>query len=179
MRITISGPPGSGKTTVAGILAQKLGFKLVSGGYIFREMAKEHSMDIVEFSKYAENNWDVDREIDRRLVEIAKENNNVIIDSRLSGWLAYLNRIPAFKVYLKASLPVRIERIGKREGGELEKIREETIYREKSEKLRYRKIYNINFEDLSIYDLIVDSDNLTPEEIAKIIMEESGVGVQR
>ena len=179
MRITISGPPGSGKTTVAKILAKKLGFNLISGGDIFREMAKEHNMDIMEFSKYAENNWDIDREIDKRLVELAKKNDNVIIDSRLSGWLAYLNGIPAFKVYVKASLPVRVERIWKREGGELEKIRKETIYREKSEKLRYKEIYNIDFEDLSIYDLIVESDNLTPEEIAKIIMEESGVGAQR
>lgn len=179
MRITISGPPGSGKTTVAKILSKKLGYKLISGGDIFRDMAKEHNMDLVEFSKYAENNWDVDREIDRRLIELAKENDNIILDSRLSGWLAYLNRIPAFKVYVNASLPVRIERIWRREGGSFEKVKEETVYREESEKLRYKKIYNIDFDDLSIYDLIVDSDNLTPEEITKIIMEESGVEAQR
>ncbi len=39
MRITISGPPGSGKTTVCSKLSEALGLEAVVFGKIFREFA--------------------------------------------------------------------------------------------------------------------------------------------
>lgn len=176
MRITISGPPGSGKTTVAKVLANRLDYELISGGEIFREMAREMGMDLVEFSRYAEKNWEVDRRLDSRLVELAKNKENVVIDSRLSGWLMHLNRIPAYKVFVDASLDVRVSRIRNREGGDEERVKRATLIRENSEKRRYREIYGIDFDDLSIYDLVVNSDSLTPEEIVDMILEGIGYG---
>ncbi|HHE75518.1 MAG: AAA family ATPase [Thermoplasmata archaeon] len=176
MRITISGPPGSGKTTVAKLLADKLKYPLICGGDIFRSMAKKKGMDIIEFSKYAEKNWEIDREVDKRIIEMAEDLKDVVIDSRLSGWLMHLNNIPSYKVYINASLEIRAKRIWKREGGELPKIMERVKIREESEKRRYREIYGINFEDLSIYDLVVDSNDLTPEEVVECIIEGIGYG---
>jgi len=170
MRITISGPPGSGKTTVAKLLSEKMEYPLICGGDIFRNMAKERNMDIIEFSKYAEEHREIDREVDRRILEKAKKMENVIIDSRLSGWLMHLNDIPAYKVYVDASLDVRIQRIWKREDGDIRKIKEKVIMREESEKKRYMEIYGIDFEDLSIYDKIIQSDSLSPEEIVQEII---------
>ena len=43
--------------------------------------------------------------------------------------------------------------------------------REKSEVLRYKKYYNIDLEDISIYDIVIDSGDKTPEEIVDIILE--------
>ena len=171
MRITISGPPGSGKTTVAKLLAEKLRYPLISGGDIFRKMAKEKKMNLVGFGKYAEKHWEIDKKIDGEIVRRAKELENVIVDSRLSGWLMHLNNIPSLKVYINASQETRVRRLLQREDGSIEKIREEMLKREMSEKKRYLEIYGIDFSSLKIYDLVINSDNLTPEDVVSWIMD--------
>ena len=171
MRITISGPPGSGKTTVARLLSENLGYSLISGGEIFRDMARKRHMDLIEFSKYAEKNQSVDIFIDSKIVELARKNENVVIDSRLSGWLMVRNGISAFKVFIDASPEVRADRILKRDDGRIEDVYRSMIQREESEKKRYLEIYGIDFDDRSIYDMVINSDNLSPDEIVEMIME--------
>jgi len=168
--ITISGTPGSGKSTVAELLKDKLGLKYVYSGMIFREMAKKHNMSLEEFGKYCEKNSDVDKELDKRQVEILKE-GDVILEGRLSGWLAHINNIPALKVAIDTNLDTRARRIVNREKGSVEKRREEILKRAKSEATRYKKYYNIDLKDASIYDLVIDSGDKTPEEIVNIIIK--------
>ena len=50
MIATVSGPPGSGKTTASRLLSEKLGYPLVYVGNIFREMAKERGMSLADFT---------------------------------------------------------------------------------------------------------------------------------
>ena len=45
------------------------------------------------------------------------------------------------------------------------------LERERSEARRYKNYYNINLKDKSIYDLVIDSGNKTPEEIVEIIIK--------
>ena len=173
MKITISGPPGSGKTTVAKMVARKLNYPLISGGNIFREMASKMGMNLVEFSKYAEKNHSIDIMIDKKIIEMAKKEKHVVIDSRLSGWLMVKNGIEAFKVFIDASPETRAERLLKRDGGKFEDVYKSMILREKSEKKRYREIYGIDFDEKSIYDLVIQSDDLNPDEITKKIIREA------
>ena len=174
MRITISGPPGSGKTTVAKLLAKKLNYPLVSGGEIFRRMAREMNMDLVEFSKYAEQNPEIDRKIDEEIVRIVKSMDDVVVDSRLGGWMMHLHGIDAFKVYIDASPDVRARRIMERDGGNFEKVLNDMLIREESEKKRYLDIYGIDFSRKDIYDLVINSDDLSPEEIITKILDVIG-----
>jgi predicted cytidylate kinase len=171
MKLTVSGPPGSGKTTVSILLAQKLSYSYVSGGEAFRKLAEEKNMSIEEFSRYSENNHEVDKKIDEQLKLKLQTVDNIIVESRLAGWIAYLNNIKAIKIFIDASFDTRVKRISEREGVSRDRISKNLEMRELSEKYRYLLIYNINYEDLKIYDLIIDNNNKDPETVSKIIME--------
>jgi len=168
--ITISGTPGSGKSTVAKLLEDKLGLRYVYSGMLFRDMAKKYKMSLEEFGKYCEENSEIDKELDDQQLEILR-NGDIILEGRLAGWLAHHNNIPAFKVEVNADLETRAQRIVKREKGIVEKRKKEILERERSEALRYKKYYNIDLKDSSIYDVVIDSRDKTPEEIVDIIID--------
>jgi len=171
MRITISGPPGSGKTTACNRLSEMLGLKAVVFGKIFRELAAEKHLSLLEFGQLAEKDPSIDEAIDARIVEIARENENIILESRLSAYMLTRNSIPAFKIYLGASPEVRMSRIGVREGQTLEEAKKETIERQASEAKRYMMYYNIDINDMSVYDLVVNTDELDPDGVIDTIMK--------
>lgn len=167
MLITISGPAGSGKTTVARGLSRQLGFAHVSVGDVFRELAKEHAMTLEEFSKYAEDHPDVDALIDTKQEELALHHGDVIVDGRLSGWI--LNGDIA--VWLNASLEVRAQRIAQREGVPYKIALGETAMRDKSEAKRYRTFYDIDIHNLNIYSLVIDTARWDQFGVIAIIIE--------
>jgi cytidylate kinase len=168
--ITISGTPGSGKSTVAQILEKKLGLRYVYSGILFRHLAKKHKMSLEEFGKYCETHREVDQELDDAQLEILRK-GNVIVEGRLAGWLAYRHNIPAVKIVIDTDLETRAKRIVKREKGTIEQRKREMRNREKSEALRYKNYYNIDLKDTSIYNLVIDSTNKTAEEIADVILK--------
>ena len=168
--ITISGPPGSGTTTLAKILEKKTGIKHVYTGDIFRRLAREYGMSLDEFGKYCEKHSEIDRKLDEEQKKILKK-GNVILEGRLAGWIAYKNRIPAFKVFLDADLDTRVKRVIKREGGDFQQRKKEILDREKSEAKRYRSYYGFNPDDKSFYDVVIDSSDKKSEEIAKIVLD--------
>ena len=167
--ITISGFPGSGKTTVSEILKEKIGLNYIYSGDIFRNKAQEYKMSLEEFGKYCEKNPEIDRELDDFQLKILKK-GDVIVEGRIAGWIAYKNNIPSVKILLTADLQTRAERIVKRERGDINYRKKEILKREKSENLRYKKYYDIDMNETSIYDLIIDTSNKTPEEIVNIIL---------
>lgn len=169
--ITISGTPGSGKSTVAKLLEKKLGIKYIYSGKLFREMAKKHNMTLEEFGRFCEKNKEIDNKLDEKQIKLLKK-GGIILEGRLAGWFAYKNKIPAFKILLDTNLETRAERIVNREGGDVEKRKKEIIERERSEKKRYKKYYNIDLDDTSIYDIVVDTGDKKPDEIVEMILDE-------
>ena len=81
--ITISGYPGSGKTTVAQLLHKKIGIPYIYSGDLFRTLAQQHHMSLEEFGKYCETHREIDEELDREQLEILKK-GNVIIEGRIA-----------------------------------------------------------------------------------------------
>jgi len=163
MLITISGPAGSGKSTAAAGLAEALGYEHVSGGDIFRALADERGMTPLELNRAAEEDDAIDRDLDRRLRETASERDDLVLESRLAGWMA--GEHADFKMWLNAPLEVRAQRIAEREDKAVDRAREETRARAESEASRYREYYGIDIEDLSIYDLVLNTSRLDPNGV--------------
>lgn len=170
VRITVSGLPGSGTTTACKALQERLKIDYVYAGQIFRLLAKEHGMDLTQFGRYCEQNPEVDKKLDDRQLALLHK-DRILIEGRLSGWIADANNIPALKVWLDADVDVRAARIVQREGGEPEARKAEMLEREFSENRRYRSYYGVDLENRDWYDLVVDTDHLTPKEVVEGILE--------
>lgn len=154
--ITVSGLHGTGKSTVARALAKKLGLRYVCSGDIFRTMARERRMSLEEFSKYAELHPDIDLTIEKRAAEEAVR-GDVVIDGRLSGWTV---KSADVKVLLTAPVEIRVKRICRRERRRYSEVMRETMLREKSEAARFKKLYGIDVNDYSPFDIIMNTGRI-------------------
>lgn len=167
MLVTVSGPPGSGKSTLAADLAEALGYEHVSGGDIFRATAADRGLSLAEFNELAEEDDAIDRDLDRQLREIARDRDDVVLESRLSGWMA--GDYADVKVWLDASLEVRATRIADREAISVADARQRTVEREASETERYRQYYGIDYDDTSIYDIAVNTGRWSEAGVLSIV----------
>jgi cytidylate kinase len=155
--ITVSGLPGSGTTTACHLLAGRLGWPHVNAGEIFRRLAVEAGVFLGEYGRRAEADGRIDRQLDARMVATARELGQVILEGRLTGWMALRNGLPALKIWLAAPVQERARRVSQRDGQPLTRAIAEMQEREDSEARRYREFHGIDLGDLGIYDLIIDT----------------------
>ena len=167
MILTISGLHGAGKSTIGKLISQKLGLKYYSTGQAFRDLAKDMNFTLEEFTDFVEENPDIDKKLDDKIIKIAQK-DNVIIDSQLSGHL--LQNIVDFKILLKCPLETRVKRMADRDQTSYEEKLKETMVREKSEQERFKILYDIDLEDNKTYDLIIETENLSIEEVLNKIL---------
>ena len=163
IRIAISGKSGCGNTTVSTLLAEKMGLKLVN--YTFHSIAEETGIPFGEICRQAEKDPKWDYQVDENQVRMAMESGSVL-GSRLAVWML---KEADLKVFLTASPEIRAARIHRREGGAPEERLLETVNRDKRDHRRYRKLYNIDNDNYDFVDLIINTDNLDPEQISEII----------
>ncbi len=174
--ITITGKPCSGKSTVAKILASKYGFEHIAIGNIFKEEANKRGITIEEFNKLCSSDSSFDQLIDNETARIGRDraNEKLIFDSRMA-W----HFVPhSFKVYLDLSEDEMANRLlnSDRKDKYIYKNKESALNsllnREKLEIERYNKLYNVNMADPNNYDLVISSENISPEALADIIYSE-------
>jgi predicted cytidylate kinase len=168
--ITISGSPGSGKTTVARLVARELALEHVYAGDIFRRQAEASGLSLGDYLRRAETDPSIDRALDEQVKSRAAR-GNAVLEGRLAGFMADQACAPALKVFLDASEAVRAERIAGREGGATAERLREIQDREASDRRRYREIYGVDYHDRDRYDLVMATDGHTPEELARAIVE--------
>jgi cytidylate kinase, putative len=167
MRITVSGLPGSGTTSLSRYLAERHNFTMISAGEVFRQCAKEHHMELAEFGRLAEQDPAFDKMIDARQKEIAEAKDNIIVEGRLSGWMVDKADL---KIWLFAPIDCRLERIVFRDQiADLATAKKITLEREHCEAVRYRQYYDIEIGDLSIYHIILNSQHWGINELGAIV----------
>ena len=108
MRITVSGLPGSGTTSLSRYLSERHGFSMISAGEVFRQLAREHAMGLAEFGHLAQENPEFDKMIDARQKEIAAGQDDIIVEGRLSGWMV---TDADLRIWLFAPLTCRVKRL--------------------------------------------------------------------
>lgn len=192
--ITISGQPGSGTTTVATELTEQFNATYVNAGAIFRALADEHGMTLDEFSKYVNENPDIDREIDYQLrraidaycgstdvtrstgdrrddlelsIDVDLDAPVLILESRLAGWIAGPDA--DLRIWCQAPLDVRCERVD----GDLEREEQADalIERQSDEAMRYTQWYDIDITDTTIYDIVVNTSRWSPETVSNTVAQ--------
>ncbi len=175
MIITISGKAGSGKGSLAKVLAERLGYKHITIGGMKREIATHMWLTISEFNLLWEQPWNKES-FDLKYEEFQKKlnlNDSLILDSRL--W--FYCQPKAFKIFLDVSddeAAKRIfgdtERIGD-DYASLQQVYQVTQQRNADDVQRFKELYAIDISDKRNFDLVVETDGKTVEETAEEIIE--------
>ena len=165
-KVTISGHPGSGTSTLVEGLCKALNWSKLNGGQVFREMAEERGVSLEEFGQQCMDDDSVDQALDRLLVETMLSNDSPeIVESRLAGWWAYKKGLQCPRVWIDVSERVRSERVVNREGGTVEEqmilIRERMEYDES----RYFDYYDIDINSHDPYTCVIESDDMSAEDV--------------
>jgi cytidylate kinase len=161
MRILLSGLSGTGSTTAARRIAGDLGLRYVYGGQIFRNLAAERGISLEELAESLERDLEAEREIDDRLIDAGK-GDSVLIESRTIGWL-FPRELPALRIWLTCDLAERLQRVERRENHP--RSRENLLRRESSDNRRYLHLYGIEPEDFSPFDLVLDTTDMSVDEV--------------
>ena len=175
LKVTISGPPGSGTSTLVSRIASSRDWSSLNGGDVFREEARTRGLTVEQLSSEAKEDLDVDRSLDLLLQKRMSSNDSPeIVESRLSGWWAHKNNLNCLRVWVNVSEQERARRIQKREGGELEDCLRKSQKRQRDDMERYSTLYGINLDDMSPYNLVIDADEKDELEVFRAVDSELG-----
>ena len=181
MIVSISGNQGSGKSTIASMLAEELGWPRYYMGGLRREAAQKRGLTLAEYNKLGETDPTTDLEVDRYQEELGKTQDNFVIEGRTSWYF-----IPqSFKIFIYVSEEEGARRIFAQLQAKSSEMRnneddfatyDEVLasvrQRRASDDKRYRQYFGIDVYNMSNYDFCLDTTNLTKEEVFDRVLSE-------
>lgn len=165
-RISITGDPGSGKSTFAQAVADLTGYRLITTGNIFRKLAEERDVTITQLNEMAEMQQELDALVDDFLLALNETDEKLVLDSRMA-WHFVKN---TFKVRLTVENDVAVERIFTDTGEWRERFSNkdeamlEVEKRRQSEIKRYQNLYQVNIGDGQNFDLVINTSHKSKDE---------------
>jgi len=176
--ITISGKPGSGKSSTADKVAEMLGYTRHSSGDIVRKILRKKGLTLEKYNNQAETDHDLDDLVDVQLRELRRL-EDIVVDSRLGFyWLP-----ESFKVYLDLDLSVATARIykdavenqqrsGTGEGtASLDAVARQVEQRMNNERSRFKALYNVDPYNTTNFDLVIDTSRHSPQTVALTVYD--------
>lgn len=176
--ITISGKPGSGKSSTADKVADMLGYARYSSGDMVRNLLQRKGLTLAEYNHKAENEHALDDKVDEFLRNL-RSKSNIVIDSRLGFYW-----IPeSFKVYLDLDIQVATVRIYKdamsndmrTKSGEiadsLDSVARQVKTRMETEQRRFKDMYGVDPYNPSHFDLVIDTARHSPQTVALTVFD--------
>lgn len=174
--ITISGTPGSGKSTVAKALCKKFKAKRVYVGQYMRELARHKNMTLAELNYLAQSDPSIDIKADKETAKRARhlaKKYPAVVEGRVQ-----FHFLPeSTKIFIKANVTEAAKRIWKdlknakknKERNEAKvknigELKKQILIRKKSELLRYKKYYHLNHYLLKHYDFVLDTSHITAQQ---------------
>lgn len=177
MIISVTGLPGSGKTTVRNALAEHFGYQRYSMGDLWGKLAVERGMTIGEANAKLKSDPTVDRQVDEYQVALAAKEDNFVIDSRLA-W----HFIPrSVKIFLDVDVDEAARRIfeARKHGmvradepdyANVAEVKEAVAKRTTDDDARYKQWYGVGYLDRSVYDLVIDTTHTPANEVVEQIL---------
>ena len=171
VKLTVSGHPGSGTSTLVHGLMEQNSWTSLNGGDVFREEAKRRGMSLGDFGELCKNELDVDRSLDDLLKQRMQGPDGAdIVESRLAGWWAYRLGLPCLRVWLHVSDVERARRVAGREGLSMEDALRANSQRSAVDGERFRMLYDIVPEDPEPYTHVIDATSLNASQILEHVV---------
>lgn len=165
--IAITGYISSGSTTLAKLLTERLGWKLVSVGEEVRKIFAEHGWNIEQTEKMPPGK---DREIEARMRRMMQNGKNLIYEGHLAGWNT--RDLPhVLRVLCVASPETQVERFVRREGIKREEALKVMEKRDKGLTRNFKKLYNVRDRfDPKYFHLVLDTGKMTTDQEAEEVI---------
>ena len=170
--ITITGQLGSGKSTVSKMLVERLNWQYYSTGMAQRTIAQKRGVSTIELNRLTITDPTIDYEIDAVFKNPPWGDKPCVVDSRLA-W----HFLPAsLKVCLQVDMKTAAKRVWEARGRISEHYTTEQEAfeylkkRSELEQAHFIQNYRLDITDISRFDLVIDTTNLTPEQVCDKIL---------
>ena len=169
-KLTISGHPGSGTSTLVAGLKDHFGWMSINGGEIFRLEAKKRGLSLADFGKLCSSDESIDLELDEILRNFLADGKTNIIESRLAGWWAFKMKLMCDRIWLSVSEQERAKRVASREGITVNEAIEANASRLSVDNERYQNMYGFVPDDPTPYTHIIDATKLNAQQVLEEVV---------
>lgn len=163
--IVVSGDPGSGKTTFVELLSAEYGKKVYTVEMYWREKyEEEHPNGGTAFEDYLRSRSERDQFKANVSLRHYAEDLGYIVDTK---YTSIFDKDRCLVIYLHAPLEMRAMRLAsipEYSGKTIEDIKAILMRRQEDEVAMGKRLFGVDYRDRNLYNLILDSGLLTPEE---------------